>query len=86
MVANEHSAMQRTVFDLELLHNLSSLSVVDELVLPEEFTLVEGGQAVDIDLPCLSGETTHNDQCITSTHLNQMDLQAELQELSGRAD
>ena len=41
MVGNVHSAMQHTVLDLELLHNLSSLSVMDELVLPEEFTVVE---------------------------------------------
>ena len=41
MVASEHSAMQCMLLDLELLYDLSSLSVMDELVLPEEFTLVE---------------------------------------------
>ena len=41
LVASEHSAMQCMLLDLELLYDLSSLSVMDELVLPEEFTLVE---------------------------------------------
>jgi len=41
LVASEHSAMQCLLLDIELLYDLSSPSVMDELVLPEEFTLVE---------------------------------------------
>lgn len=53
---------QSEAWTLELLQDDLALPVVGELVHPEELAVVEGGQAVDVDLPGL-GEGTSGEPC-----------------------